>query len=192
MNKTPIQLIVGLGNPGSDYEKTRHNAGAWFVESISQQFEVLLRPELKFKGLAGLFTMAGNQCRLFIPTTFMNLSGHAIHTIASFYKIPVEAILVAHDELDLPVGTVRLKQGGGHGGHNGLRDSILQLGSKEFYRLRIGINHPGHKDKVIDYVLSRPSKDDHHKITDSITDALKVLPEILAGDMQKAMKDLHS
>lgn len=189
---TPIQLIVGLGNPGADYEKTRHNAGAWFVEELAHKFQVSLRPELKFKGLSGCFTNAGSQCRLLIPTTFMNLSGHAIQSIASFYKIPVEGILVAHDELDLPVGTIRLKQGGGHGGHNGLRDTIHQLASKEFHRLRIGINHPGHKDKVLDYVLGRPSKEDQHKITHAIASAIHVLPELLAGDMQKAMRELHS
>ncbi len=192
-HRIPIQLIVGLGNPGSDYEKTRHNAGVWFVDEVARKFKVSLRPESKFKGLTGHFSNADNQqCRLLVPTTFMNHSGYAIQAIASFYKLPVEAILVAHDELDLPAGTIRLKQGGGHGGHNGLRDTINQLASKEFFRLRIGINHPGHKDKVVDYVLGRPSKDDSEKITQSIHDAIKILPEILVGEMQKAMKHLHS
>jgi PTH1 family peptidyl-tRNA hydrolase len=192
MTRTPIQLIVGLCNPGPEYEQTRHNAGAWFVEEAARRFNVSLRPEVKFKGLSGRFTEAGNTCHLLLPTTFMNLSGQAIGAIVNFYKIPVNAILVAHDELDLPVGSIKLKQGGGHGGHNGLRDTINHLNSKDFFRLRIGINHPGDRSQVIDYVLKRPSKEDAEKIHHAIEDAAKVLDSILSGDTQKAMKDLHS
>lgn len=192
MTHTPIQLIVGLCNPGPEYEQTRHNAGAWFVEEVARRFNVNLRPEVKFKGLSGHFTEAGKTCRLLLPTTFMNLSGQAIRAIANFYKIPVDAILVAHDELDLPVGSIKLKQGGGHGGHNGLRDTISHLNSKDFFRLRIGINHPGDRSKVVDYVLKRPSKEDAQKIQYAIDDATRVLDTMLVGDMQKAMKDLHS
>jgi len=188
----PIQLIVGLCNPGSKYEQTRHNAGAWFVSQLAEKYQVLLRPELKFKGLAGSFTYEDRTCRLLLPTTFMNLSGQAIVAMANFYKIPAEQILVAHDELDLPAGIAKLKQGGGHGGHNGLRDTIAQLGTRDFFRLRIGINHPGDKRQVIDYVLKKPSNADSIKIQNSISDALQVTDALIEGDIQKAMRELHS
>ncbi len=188
----PIQLIVGLCNPGSKYEQTRHNAGAWFVGQLAEKYQVQLRPELKFKGLAGSFTYEDQTCRLLLPATFMNLSGQAIAAMANFYKIPPEQILVAHDELDLPTGVTRIKQGGGHGGHNGLRDTIAQLGTRNFFRLRIGINHPGDKLQVVDYVLKKPSNADSIKIQNSISDALQVTDALIEGDIQKAMRELHS
>jgi len=185
-----ITLLVGLGNPGADYEKTRHNAGAWLVETLAKQAALDLRAEKKFQGLCA--TLPTVECRLFLPTTFMNHCGQAIKAICQFYKIAPEAVLVAHDDLDLPAGTVKLKTGGGHGGHNGLRDTIQHLGGNHFHRIRLGIGHPGHRDRVHDYVLGRPSKADANAIHFAIADVLTVLPTILSGDMQKAMHQLHS
>lgn len=187
-----IQLIVGLGNPGPDYARTRHNAGFWFVEQLAQQHHKNLRTEAKFFGLCGQFTQAGEECRLLLPTTYMNHSGQAVLALAHFYRIPVSAILVIHDELDLPIGTLRLKQGGGDGGHNGLKDISAKLNSKNYWRLRIGIGHPGHRDRVHDYVLSPASKAEHSKILETIDAGLSALPLILRGDMQKAMQLLHT
>jgi len=187
-----IKLIVGLGNPGAEYESTRHNAGAWFLDALTEQFQSPLRTETKFHAKVSRIQLNGHDCWLMIPNTFMNLSGQAIQALATFYKIPAEQILVAHDELDFPPGTVRIKQDGGHGGHNGLRDTINHLHTKQFFRLRIGIGHPGHKDQVHDYVLSRPSRHDHQTIMDSIETALALVPELIEGDVQKAIKQLHS
>lgn len=211
-----IQLIAGLGNPGTEYNETRHNAGAWLVAALAQREGVALRIERKFHGSAGILqqqlqsqsqpnnksnknnknqittTSTEAPCRLLIPTTFMNHSGLAIKTMASFYRIPPEAILVVHDDLDLLPGIARLKYDGGHGGHNGLQNTIQQLGSKQFYRLRLGIGHPGDRDKVIDYVLQRPSRHDKQRIDDAIDEALAALPLLLAGQIQQAMQQLHS
>lgn len=186
-----IQLIVGLGNPGAEYAETRHNAGAWLIETLAAQHHQTLRPETKFSGLVANMQIEQHDCRLLIPTTFMNSSGQAVQAVANFYRIAVENILVVHDELDLPVGTVRLKQGGGDGGHNGLRDITARL-SNNYWRLRIGIGHPGQRDRVHDYVLSRPSRADHALMIESIENALTVLPEILLGEQQKAMQKLHT
>ena len=186
-----IDLIVGLGNPGSKYEHTRHNAGFWFVEDIARQQGTQFRPERKFSGEVCKITLEGREIWLLKPDTFMNRSGLAVHKLASFYKIPTENILVAHDELDLEPGTARLKTGGGHGGHNGLRDIIVQIG-KAFHRLRIAIGHPGHRDQVSDYVLHRPSKDEQISIENSIDDALRVLPLLAEGCWEKAVHRLHS
>ena len=186
-----IDLIVGLGNPGSKYEQTRHNAGFWFVEEIARLKGAHFRPESKFSGEVCKVVLEGREIWLLKPTTFMNRSGLAIKQLASFYKIPVENILVAHDELDLEPGTARLKTGGGHGGHNGLRDTIAQMG-KEFNRLRIAIGHPGHRDQVSDYVLHRASQDEQISIDNSIDDALLVLPLLAQGSWEKAMHRLHS
>jgi peptidyl-tRNA hydrolase, PTH1 family len=188
----PIQLIVGLGNPGRDYEATRHNVGAWFVEQLAQDHHVPLNSESKFHGRIGRLHLQGNDYWLFIPTTYMNHSGRAVKAIAQFYKISPPAILVAHDELDFPVGITRFKQEGGHGGHNGLRDIIAQLQSNQFNRLRIGIGHPGHRDQVTDYVLSRPSKNEQALIRDSLTMANNVLPSFLQGNVQQAIAQLHN
>ncbi|MHA7840342.1 MAG: aminoacyl-tRNA hydrolase [Gammaproteobacteria bacterium] len=190
--KTPLALIVGLGNPGPSYEHTRHNAGAWFVEQAAKNNKAVLRAQPKFHGHGEKITLGAHACHLLIPTTFMNNSGEAVRAIAQFYKIPPTAILVAHDELDLECGKIRLKQGGGHGGHNGLRNIIKHLGSPDFFRLRIGIGHPGHKDKVLNYVLGKPSMDDNIEIQRAIEKALSTMPTLLTGELQKVMKVLHT
>ncbi|MBF7141936.1 MULTISPECIES: aminoacyl-tRNA hydrolase [Pseudomonas] len=190
---TAIQLIVGLGNPGPEYEQTRHNAGAFFVERIARDQNISLVPERKFFGLAGRFSHKGQDVRLLIPTTYMNRSGQAVAALAGFYRIPLESILVAHDELDIPPGVAKLKQGGGHGGHNGLRDIIAQLGNQNgFHRLRLGIGHPGDASKVSGFVLGRAPRAEQEKLDASIDFALGVLPDILAGDWPRAMRTLHS
>lgn len=187
----PVQLIVGLANPGPQYQATRHNAGAWFIESLLDHFSGDIRPETKFHGLAGEIRVGTKPIKLLVPTTFMNKSGLAVAAMAKFYKIPAHSILVAHDELDFEPGIVRLKQGGGHGGHNGLRDVSAHLG-KDYWRLRIGIGHPGHRDQVSPYVLSAPSKSDAEAILTSISDAVPMLPQLVAGEWQQAMHALHS
>jgi peptidyl-tRNA hydrolase, PTH1 family len=189
---TPIQLIVGLGNPGAEYEHTRHNAGVWLVEKLLQDFQTSLKQEKKFHGLAGKIKLSGHDCHLLIPTTYVNLSGQAVLAIANFYKILPQSILVVHDDLDLPIGTVKLKQGGGHGGHNGLRDIIARLGSSDFIRLRIGINHPGKQEQVVNHVLSRAKKHEQEKIDLAIDNAIQILPDVISGDLPKAMQELHT
>lgn len=187
-----IQLIVGLGNPGSQYEQTRHNAGFLFVDALARQHGVSFKSESKFHGEACKFTLNGSDVWLLKPMTFMNRSGQGIAALARFYKIEVENILVAHDELDLPPGDIRLKQGGGHGGHNGLRDTIEKLGNnRDFQRLRIGIGHPGHASQVTGYVLGNAPADEQRLIEDAIDAALKVMPLAIGGEMQKAMNQLH-
>ena len=187
-----IQLIVGLGNPGQQYEKTRHNAGFWFIDAIARAHGISLKSETKFHGEAGKGFIDGNEVWLLKPMTFMNKSGQGIAALARFYKIDAENILIAHDELDLPPGTVRLKKGGGHGGHNGLRDTVAQLGSKEFQRLRLGIGHPGHSSQVSGYVLGKAPSGEQIELERAIDRALDELPLILSGDLQKAMNRLHS
>ena len=189
---SPIKLIVGLGNPGQQYESTRHNAGAWFVEQVSRQFNTSLNQDSKYSGLVGRTNIDGEDVRLLIPTDYMNNSGKSVAPLANFFKIKPEEILVAHDELDLPPGTVRLKQGGGHGGHNGLRDIISCLGNnKNFLRLRIGIGHPGSPDKVTSFVLGKAPSSEQDLIDASLDAALDVTPKVVAGDMQKVMNKLH-
>ena len=186
-------MIVGLGNPGSEYRGTRHNAGADFIDELARQSSISLQPESKFAGLAGRVVIAGHDLRLLIPTTFMNRSGKSVAAMASFFKIAPENILVAHDELDIPAGTARFKRGGGHGGHNGLRDIVPSLGNdNNFLRLRIGIGHPGHASRVTGYVLGAPSQVDRSRIDASIEEAIASLPLLLAGDEGKAMTQLHS
>ena len=190
---TAIKLIVGLGNPGSEYRGTRHNAGADFAEELARQHGGTLRAESRFFGLAGQINLSGHDLRLLIPTTFMNRSGKAVAAMATFYKVAPDQILIAHDELDIPPGSARFKRGGGHGGHNGLRDIIPALGNNnDFYRLRIGIGHPGHASRVSGYVLSAPSTDDRSRIDASIGEAISALPLLLEGDDTKAMTRLHS
>lgn len=186
-----VQLIVGLGNPGAQYEQTRHNAGFWFVEEVARQYGAVFRPESKFSGEVARIQAGGRDCWLLKPGTFMNRSGQAIHAIANFYKISPQSILVVHDELDLPAGVAKLKVGGGHGGHNGLRDTIAKVGA-EFARLRLGIDHPGHRDQVVDYVLKAPSKIDRQKLDDAIYEASRIVPDLLQGDFAKAMQQLHT
>lgn len=187
-----IQLIVGLGNPGAEYEPTRHNAGFWFVDALARQCRESFRAEARFHSEVTRCLLQGAECRLQKPQTYMNRSGQAVRALMQFFRIPVEQIVVVHDELDLPVGVARLKKGGGHGGHNGLRDLINHLGSRDFYRLRIGIGHPGHKDQVVDYVLKQPGKQDRRLIDAAIDAALDVMPAVLDGHMEKAMHSLHS
>jgi len=185
-----IKLIVGLGNPGQQYRFTRHNAGAMFLETLCDDFHGELRPESKFFGLADRITIAGHDVRLLFPTTFMNNSGQAVSAMARYYDIATEDILVAYDELDLPVDTVRLKSGGGHGGHNGVRDIAKALGSNEFQRLRIGIGRP--TGKGIDYVLGVPSKQDADALQQNIDDAIRILSLLVEGKFQMAMGKLHT
>lgn len=187
-----VKLIVGLGNPGPEYAKTRHNAGAWFVETLAERFSIALRPESKFHGLFAKAVIDQQSCLVLIPTTYMNESGRSVQACAQFYKVSPEDILVAHDELDFQPGTVRLKSNGGHGGHNGLRDIIDKLGAPTFQRIRIGIGHPGDKSRVLSYVLKPPSLADKQKIDQSIDEGLQVVPELLRGDLQKAFRALHS
>ena len=190
---TAIQLIVGLGNPGPEYEQTRHNAGALFVERIASAQRVSLTADRKYFGLTAKFSHQGNDVRLLIPTTYMNRSGQAVAALANFFRIPPDAILVAHDELDLPPGVAKLKKGGGHGGHNGLRDIIAQLGNQnDFHRLRLGIGHPGDSSRVSGFVLGKAPRAEQEKLDASIDFALGVLPDILAGDWTRAMRELHS
>ena len=190
---TAVQLIVGLGNPGTEYEQTRHNAGAFFVERVAASQGINLSFDKKYFGLVGKFSHQGHDVRLLIPTTFMNRSGQAVAALANFFRIAPHAILVAHDELDMPPGVAKLKQGGGHGGHNGLRDIIAQLGSQNgFHRLRLGIGHPGHSSMVANFVLSRAPRSEQDLLDTSIDNALAVLPDILAGNWSKAMHTLHS
>ncbi|WP_114891048.1 aminoacyl-tRNA hydrolase [Haemophilus haemolyticus] len=188
-----IKLIVGLGNPGDKYTDTRHNAGEWLIERLARRFNVSLNPESKFFGKTARTIVNGKEVRLLVPTTFMNLSGKAVGVLASFYRIKPEEILVIHDELDLPPGTAKLKQGGGHGGHNGLKDIVAQLGNNNnFYRLRIGIGHPGHRDLVAGYVLNKPSPADRdalEKVLDEATDCVEM---IFKDGMVKATNRLNS
>lgn len=187
-----IQLIVGLGNPGAEYEPTRHNAGFWFVDALARRCQQAFRAEARFQSEVARCQLEGRECRLQKPQSYMNRSGQGVRALMQFFRIPVEEILVVHDELDLPAGTVRLKTGGGHGGHNGLRDLISHLGGNGFHRLRIGIAHPGDKRQVVDYVLKAPGKEDRRLIDAAMDDALDVMPLILDGDMAKAMNRLHS
>ena len=189
---TAIQLVAGLGNPGAKYEQTRHNAGFWFVDEVARQCSTPFRPESKYKSEVARCTLEGREFRLQKPMDFMNRSGLPVASLAGFYRIPRAAVLIVHDDLDLPVGTVKLKKGGGHGGHNGLRDLIPHLGGKDFLRLRIGIGHPGHRDDVVGYVLKAASRDDRMAIDRAINDAVDVLPELVAGNIEAAMKDLHT
>lgn len=188
----PVLLIVGLGNPGREYEDTRHNVGAWYVDALARSRGVSLSEDKKYFGLTGHFSFEGNTVRLLIPTTFMNRSGQSTAALANFFKIPTQQILVAHDELDIAPGTVRLKKDGGHGGHNGLRDIISKHGNqKNFLRLRIGIGHPGDASKVSNYVLSKPASNDRSVIERAIDEALHNTADILRGDISGAMNRLN-
>lgn len=190
---TPIQLIVGLGNPGPEYDRTRHNAGADFVTELARRHGAQLANDSKYKGLSGRVRVGGQEIRLLIPTTYMNRSGQSVAPLANFFKIPPQAILVAHDELDLPPGTARLKSGGGHGGHNGLRDIISSLGNnRDFMRLRLGIGHPGNAREVVNFVLQRAPRSEQDQLADAIERSIDALPTAASGDWGAAMKDLHT
>lgn len=188
-----IKLIAGLGNPGPEYTKTRHNAGVWFVEELAQRNNISLRPEKKYSGLYGKGLIGSELVHLIIPTTFMNRSGQSVAPLANFFRISVENILVAHDELDMPPGTVKIKQGGGHGGHNGLKDIIARMANnKEFYRLRIGIGHPGHRDKVTGHVLGKAPSSEQTLIDDAIDEATRCFDIWQADGVKKAQQRLHA
>lgn len=189
---TALRLIVGLGNPGRDYVRTRHNAGFWWVERCAADLGITLKPEARFFGLAGHGNPKSGEVFLLQPQTFMNASGKSVAALARFYKIEPAHILVVHDELDLAPGTARLKMGGGHGGHNGLKDISAQLGCKDFWRLRLGIGHPGDKSQVVNYVLNPPRADELALIEDAIIDGLHVLSHMLCGDFAAAMLELHT
>lgn len=185
-----IKLIVGLRNPGSAYAETRHNVGAWFVEALAQKYGASFKPVKKLQAELASLQLDDVSCYVLLPQTFMNLSGLAVRAVAQFYRIEPDEILIAHDDLDLPVGRIKLKTGGGHGGHNGLRDIIAQLGGSHFHRLRIGISHPGHKDLVLEYVLGKPSQADRIHIVSAIDASLPVVPTLLTGSVSKAMSEL--
>jgi PTH1 family peptidyl-tRNA hydrolase len=187
-----IELIVGLGNPGRDYADTRHNAGFWFVDTIARKFGGSFKADRKFQGEVARSVIDGKEIWLLKPDTYMNLSGQSVLALMQFYKIDLANILVVHDDLDLPAGVARLKQGGGHGGHNGLRDISQRCGGNGFQRLRLGIGHPGDKSRVTDHVLSKVSSDDRRAIETAIADAMDVLPLVIAGEFPKAMNTLHT
>ena len=187
-----IKLIVGLGNPGKEYQSHRHNVGFWFVDALANLYGANFKKEAKFFGEVAKANIAGNNVWLLKPNTFMNASGKAISALAKFYQIDVCEVLVVHDELDLNPGTARLKLDGGHGGHNGLRDTIQALSSKVFYRLRIGIGHPGDKSKVSGFVLHAPNKSELEPIQDSLVSALSVIEDVVRGEDEKAMRQLHT
>jgi len=185
-----MKLIVGLGNPGDRYQATRHNAGFWFVERLAAESHTVLRKDAKFEALVGRHEASG--AWLMLPQSHMNLSGKPVQMLASFFKIAPADILVAHDELDFPPGVARLKQGGGIAGHNGLKDISARVGSHEYWRLRIGIGHPGDPHAVTEYVLHKPSQEDRAAIDAALARALELLPLVLAGDLQGAMLKLHT
>jgi len=185
-------LIIGLGNPGSKYAETRHNAGFWFLDRLAEGANISFRRSLRLHSDVAKGTVSGHDCVLAKPRTFMNESGRAVRAVINYYKAAADQVLVAYDELDLPPGTARLKQGGGHGGHNGMRDIFRHTTDHEFLRLRIGIGHPGHKSAVTAYVLSRPTAEQQRQIFDSIADAMDVLPRVMGGDVPAAMKELHT
>lgn len=188
-----IKLIVGLANPGAKYEETRHNAGEWLINELARMYNVSLKEEAKYFGKVAKINTPQGEIRLLVPTTFMNLSGKAVGALANFYRIKPEEILVAHDELDLPPGSVKLKKGGGHGGHNGLKDIIAALGNnKEFYRVRIGIGHPGHKDMVAAYVLGKPAPAEKDLINAVVDEAARCTDILLKDGIVKATNRLNS
>jgi PTH1 family peptidyl-tRNA hydrolase len=188
-----IKLIVGLANPGAEYAATRHNAGAWYVDLLAERFRAPLREEAKFFGYASRINIAGEDVRLLVPTTFMNLSGKAVAAMATFYRINPDEILVAHDELDLPPGVAKFKLGGGHGGHNGLKDIISKLGNNpNFHRLRIGIGHPGDKNKVVGFVLGKQPVSEQKLIDDAVDEAVRCTELWLKDGLTKATNRLHA
>lgn len=187
-----IKLIVGLQNPGAQYAMTRHNAGGWFAIKAAEIFNASFKKDMKYHADVTTIDTTNFKGRIILPNTYMNRSGQSVRAIMQFFKILPEEILVAHDELDIEPGRIKLKIGGGHGGHNGLRDIQAQIGTQEFYRLRIGIGHPGHKDQVSDYVLSKPSPDDKTSINNAIQRSLDALPMILKGEFAKAMNEINN
>ena len=185
-------LIAGLGNPGAKYDRTRHNAGFWLLDAIDRRKSLNLKPNRKLHGEASKQALGGADCVFLKPDTFMNHSGQAVRAATDYYQIAPEQVIIAYDDLDLPPGTVRLKQGGGHGGHNGLRSTFQHLGSQNFWRVRIGIGHPGIREAVTPWVLSRAGAEDERAIEDAIARAVDVLPDLLAGQPERAMQRLHT
>ena len=193
MPDQPIKLIVGLGNPGPQHEKNRHNAGVIFLYHLCKAYGNNLRVEAKFFGEFSSIVIEGADIKLLFPTTFMNNSGKSVATVCNFFKLAPENLLVAYDEIDFDVGITRFKDGGGHGGHNGVRDIINALGGKsDFFRLRIGVGHPGHKSMVANYVLNDPSRAEANAIMSNIEDAIRLLPTAINGNWEEAMRVLHS
>ena len=192
MQNLPIKLIVGLGNPGEKYNETRHNAGFLFLDELCRAYNIELQVNKNCFGRLAQFSENGETIRLLAPDTFMNLSGKAVVACMSFYKISIKEILVVHDELDHEPGSARLKLGGGHGGHNGLRDILAKSASKDFLRLRLGIGHPGSAKAVSGYVLKKAPQLEHEKIETAIVAASRIVPKVLAGDLQLAMNELHT
>jgi len=187
-----MKLVAGLGNPGRKYESTRHNAGFWWVERLAESARVILRAEGRFHGRAGRLAPPHGEGWLLLPETYMNHSGRAVASLASFYKIAPGDVLVVHDELDLPPGTVRLKKGGGTGGHNGVSDIAAALGTKDFWRLRIGIGHPGVRDEVLEYVLHPPRVEERTAIDEAMVRSLELWPLMAEAKMEAAMLKLHT
>ena len=186
-----IRLIVGLGNPGREYADTRHNAGFLWVETLARSERIAFKPESRFHGLTARLSRPEHETWLLLPQTYMNASGRSVAALAKFYKITTDELLVVHDELDLDPGTARLKKGGGHGGHNGLRDIAANLGN-DFWRLRLGIAHPGDKNEVVNYVLNPPRREESVLLEEAIARSLRILPLIEAGDFATAMQQLHT
>lgn len=189
---SPIRLLVGLGNPDPRDARTRHNAGFWFADAVAARWGAGFRSQSNFFGEVADCQVGGHRLRLLKPMTYMNNSGRSVAAVANFYKLENEEILIAHDEIDLPVGTLRLKRGGGHGGHNGLRDIIPQLGSSDFARLRIGVGHPGVKSAVVGYVLKPATADEQRAIDEALALALDRVPDMIAGNFAAVMNDLHT
>jgi len=187
-----IRLIAGLGNPGRKHERDRHNVGFWFVSRLAAQLGVEMRSQPKFHGLVGKSGTAGSEVWFVMPQTYMNASGMAVGSLARFYKIQPDECLVVHDELDFPPGVAKLKRGGGVAGHNGLRDVAAQLGTQDYWRLRVGIGHPGDKNAVADYVLSSPPAAERELIESALARCLEHSPLLLAGDMREAMLKIHT
>ena len=187
-----IKLFVGLGNPGTEYEQTRHNAGFWWVDALASELKARLVAEKAYHGLVARANVHGHTVWLLEPQTFMNVSGRSVAALARFYKIQPQEILVVHDELDIAPGQAKLKLGGGHAGHNGLRDIHAQLGTGDYWRLRIGIGHPGDKDEVADYVLRKPAPEQRTAMQECIARTLKAFPALMAGEMEKATLLIHT
>jgi peptidyl-tRNA hydrolase, PTH1 family len=187
----PLKMIVGLGNPGPEYLMTRHNAGFWFVDALANKLSLRFSQDKKFRSELCRYQSGSIDCWICKPQTYMNDSGVAVQALSSYYKIPMDQVMVVHDEIDLPAGTTRLKEGGGHGGHNGLRDIIQRTGNKDFLRLRVGVGHPGSKDKVIPYVLGRAGADEEDKILASFSLVLEKSDQFFKDNLNKLMTELN-
>lgn len=183
--------MVGLGNPGPQYENTRHNVGFWLVKILADKYHGDFKRDAKFKGFISSIDVAGHKCILLLPETFMNLSGEAVSKVVNFYKLPIDSVLVIHDELDLPPGVIRLKKGGGANGHNGVQSIIDQLGNSDFWRMRIGIGKSEYKDNTSGYVLSAPDQHEFEAINGAVEQAITYIPKLITGDFSSVMSELH-